>query len=272
MQLPLHLLRESDVITPSVMAAISLTVMLTLYAQMAIYIALSLRTLSLYRSRLKDMYAATETINMIWLRNLIAVFSAILLVDMSMNIPAAFFGHPMPFAYNLVLMTEAISIFAIGYYSLNQVEVIMDVTGGKNTESSPLSKYEGSPIDDQLGAEMALKLDGLMEHAQMFRKNDLRLRDLADEMGLSLHHLSQIINQHRNKNFYDYVNSYRAKYAADVLSKSGKTNLTQLAYESGFNNRVSFNNAFKKQTGTTPSAFLDERRTNVKQPDGYTDA
>jgi AraC-like DNA-binding protein len=79
---------------------------------------------------------------------------------------------------------------------------------------------------------------------------------LAKEAGLSPHHLSQVINQHKHKNFYDYINGYRAKYAANYLRVHGKTNLTRLAFDCGFNNRVTFFQTFRKHTGDTPTNFL----------------
>jgi AraC-like DNA-binding protein len=124
---------------------------------------------------------------------------------------------------------------------------------------SKSEKYVGSPLDDRLGTELADKLDLEMKQRQLFLQNDLSLTDLADIMGLSTRHLSQVINQHRHRNFYDYVNSYRAHHAANYLVSHGKTNLTRLAYESGFNNRVSFSKAFRSHTGQTPTEFISKQ-------------
>ena len=174
---------------------------------------------------------------------------------MSVNIPAVFLGADMPALYDLILLAEASAVFAIGYLSLRQPEIL----AGHSLITVPPStsiKYCGSPVDTKLGAELANKLDDLMEQQQVFLRNDLKLAELGELIGLSTHHLSQVINQQRHKSFYNYVNTYRARFAADYLLKNGKTNLTRLAFESGFNNRASFNNAFKRYTDLTPSEFL----------------
>ncbi len=256
LQILLHLQRETE--TGAFWLQLTyVSVVAFVYPQIAVYFLLSIRQLKTYQSKIKETHSAIETINLAWLKVLILLFSAILVADMSMNIPAAFFGVEMPALYDFVLFAEAVAVFAIGYLSLRQPEI---VSGVSLTSPAPASsvpaKYLGSPVDHKLGAELAEQLDGLMEQQQVYLNNDLKLAELGETIGLSPHHLSQVINQHRHKNFYDYVNTYRARFAADYLIRHGKTNLTQLAFDSGFNNRVSFNSAFKKHTGLTPSAFI----------------
>jgi AraC-like DNA-binding protein len=61
--------------------------------------------------------------------------------------------------------------------------------------------------------------------------------------------------------FYDYINQYRIEEAKNKLSSSISNNLSysisDIAYQCGFNNRVSFYKAFKKITRTTPTEFID---------------
>jgi AraC-like DNA-binding protein len=204
-----------------------------------------------------------EKINLIWLRTLVVLFSLVLACDMALNIPAIFFGTVRPSFYNAVILAEAGTVFAIGYLSLRQPEIL----AGKSlaqpvTSTEGAEKYLGSPVDEALGAELADNLDRLMDDSELFLENGLTLKDLAKEAGLSPHHLSQVINQHRHKNFYDYINGYRAKYATNYLRKHGKTNLTRLAFDCGFNNRVSFFQAFRKHTGGTPTNFV---KNNAKK-------
>ena len=78
-------------------------------------------------------------------------------------------------------------------------------------------------------------------------------------LGVLPNHLSQIINQYEEKNFYDFVNSYRVEEFITLAKKDidKNFNLLGLAYESGFNSKSSFNQVFKKITGKTPSEFLN---------------
>jgi len=67
--------------------------------------------------------------------------------------------------------------------------------------------------------------------------------------------LSQIINESKNINFYDYVNSYRISEAKDLLSSNCDKTILEILYEVGFNSKSAFNTAFKKFTSVTPSKY-----------------
>lgn len=80
---------------------------------------------------------------------------------------------------------------------------------------------------------------------------------MALKIDISTNHLSQIINQNLDMNFYDFVNSYRIKEAKERIIDTKFDNLSFLGIglEVGFNSKTSFNKYFKKFTGTTPSLY-----------------
>ena len=255
LQIPLHFFKGTEL--GHAMIGVSYkAVVLFIYPQIAFYFFWCLSVLNGYRSQAKQHLSAIEKINLLWLRTLLVLLSIILMCDMALNIPSAFLGISNPDLYNVVILAEAGAVFAIGYLSLRQPEIL----AGQSLEQPDASlhgtgKYLGSPVDELLGVELADKLDELMVDHQIFLENGLQLADLAQAAGLTPHHLSQVINQHRHRNFYDYVNEYRARYAAEHLREHGRSNLTRLAFASGFNNRVSFSRAFRKYTGQTPTEF-----------------
>lgn len=69
--------------------------------------------------------------------------------------------------------------------------------------------------------------------------------------------LSVLINQNLNQHFYDFINSYRIENAMQILKDTSKNKVTilEILYEIGFNTKSSFNTAFKKHTGNTPTEF-----------------
>ncbi|WP_344925170.1 helix-turn-helix domain-containing protein [Aquimarina addita] len=85
----------------------------------------------------------------------------------------------------------------------------------------------------------------------------LTVQKLAFQTGLPAKELSVLINQHLNQHFFDFINSYRIKKATEILSDTSKKQVTvlEILYEVGFNSKSSFNTAFKKHTGTTPTAY-----------------
>ena len=97
---------------------------------------------------------------------------------------------------------------------------------------------------------------------QRYREGQLSLKQVADELRISPHALSQVLNQTLGVTFYDYINGYRVEAVKSTLVDSRKRHLTilTLAYEAGFESKATFNNAFKKHTGLTPSQFRNQQR------------
>ncbi|NJO02018.1 MAG: helix-turn-helix transcriptional regulator [Bacteroidia bacterium] len=96
-----------------------------------------------------------------------------------------------------------------------------------------------------------------MQHEKPHLNPDLTLGELADRVGLSTHHLSQLLNGEIGKNFFDFVNEYRINEMKEKLTDSACAHLKieELAFSSGFNSKSVYSTAFKKMTGTTPSQF-----------------
>ena len=86
---------------------------------------------------------------------------------------------------------------------------------------------------------------------------ELTLRDLARILGMNTTHLSQTINKGFGKNFNDFINEYRIEMVKKKLLSGERSNATllELAFESGFNSKATFNRSFKKFTGKSPREF-----------------
>jgi len=133
----------------------------------------------------------------------------------------------------------------------------------------PGPKYEKSGLDEIALAAGAQQLTLLMENEKPFLDTGLRLRDLAEKSKLPEHHLSQILNVHFGRKFPDYVNAYRVEYARELLRKNPAGNsILAVAFATGFNSKNSFNRAFRKFTGQSPTEF---KKNGPIQPDGAKD-
>jgi AraC-like DNA-binding protein len=96
-----------------------------------------------------------------------------------------------------------------------------------------------------------------MEKSKSYLKSNLTLTDLAEELQLNPKHLSQVLNEGFNENFYKFVNRYRVEEAKQLLHNSfEKFSITGIAYEAGFNSKSTFNKAFKEYTGYSPSEYV----------------
>ena len=100
-------------------------------------------------------------------------------------------------------------------------------------------------------------MEFLAENKKAFLNSELTIDQLALEIGVSKHNLSETINSAFQKNFYDFVNSYRVEDFKQRIKNPEFANysLIAVAFESGFSSKSSFNTIFKKYTGTTPSEY-----------------
>ena len=74
---------------------------------------------------------------------------------------------------------------------------------------------------------------------------------------MSAKDLSLLINHDLNQHFFDFVNGFRIKKAMEMLSDPDKKEFTvlEILYDIRLNSKSSFNTAFKKQTGYTPTEY-----------------
>lgn len=96
-----------------------------------------------------------------------------------------------------------------------------------------------------------------MQEKEPYLEPDFNLPEMSQQLNISLHELSFIINRHIGCHFFDFVNEYRINKAVSMLENSKENGLTiqQIYYSAGFNSKSSFNTAFKKYTGTTPTGY-----------------
>ena len=96
-----------------------------------------------------------------------------------------------------------------------------------------------------------------MVEKEPFLEPSLTIQELAHQVNIPVRDLSVLINHHINQHFFDFVNEYRVKKAMTILKDPTKKEVTDLEilYEVGFNSKSSFNTAFKKHTGNTPTEY-----------------
>ena len=124
-------------------------------------------------------------------------------------------------------------------------------------------KYQRTGLSANFSTELKTKLVKLMEEEKPYLESDLNLEELANMLDISRHHTSQVINEHFNQSFNDYINKYRIDEAKSLLSSDEYTSLTiiEVSYRVGFNNRITFYNAFKKSEGISPSDFRKRKKS-----------
>lgn len=119
----------------------------------------------------------------------------------------------------------------------------------KNSETQTISEKEYQ--------EDLLKLKKYMIEEKPFLNPSLTIQDVSNAIEIPVRDLSLLINHKLEQHFYDFVNTYRVENAMDILKDASKSKVTilEILYEVGFNSKSSFNTAFKKHTGKTPTSY-----------------
>jgi AraC-like DNA-binding protein len=124
----------------------------------------------------------------------------------------------------------------------------------------PKPRYANSLLSDADRGRFLAALTGCMETAQPYRDGELTLEQLAGQVAMTPHELSQLINDACGANFQEYLNRYRVAALQGALrdGRQAGASILELALASGFNSKSALNRVFKKHTGMTPSQFRSE--------------
>lgn len=222
------------------------------------YTFITWRTITRYRKELNGSLQSLEKIKLDWLERLLIGYGSLSALWLAYTIAIIFGANYLMELDYLATGMVCLMIYAIGYSTFQQPEIISDGLVLKQ-----LPKYEKSTLTQHQAENYSAQLLAVMETERPYINSDLKLTDLAKLLSISPHHLSQILNERLHQKFSDFINSYRIEEAKQRLLNSNDPNLTilEVAYDVGFNTKASFNAAFKKLTGQTPTQFRKSRQT-----------
>jgi AraC-like DNA-binding protein len=121
---------------------------------------------------------------------------------------------------------------------------------------NPISKSRQTELDASSISFLTRKLNTLVSDKNIHLNNELSLAGLANELDITSHQASELLNVHLETSFHTFITGHRIEQACRLLSDpSCKLRIIDVAFESGFNNKNSFFRLFKLQTGQTPSAY-----------------
>lgn len=127
-----------------------------------------------------------------------------------------------------------------------------------NPGASNSTRYATSKLSPSDANQINSKLLIFMNQEKPYLDNQLSLRLLAERLNVNTNYLSQVINEQHGVNFFEFINKYRVDALKEKLRnpKNQQFTLLSLAFECGFNSKTTFNTAFKKITGVTPSRYV----------------
>ena len=198
-----------------------------------------------------------DLINLRWLKNLTISMGVVWLCMIGVLALAHFSTTIIQLIHQLTFVLVSCFVFIIGFLGLKNGAVFSSLPFEKNMTNNRRKKYAQSGLKPSEMEALEKRLQHLMETEEPFTDPDLSLNILAHQMQVSPHYISQILNLRLQTKFYDFINGYRVEKAKKLIADTDLEylSLMGIAYKCGFNSKSTFNRAFKKLVGHTPSQF-----------------
>ena len=113
-------------------------------------------------------------------------------------------------------------------------------------------------MTEALADRIIKKLYQAMDEQQLYLDSSQTLTDLAGQLQISKHYLSQALNEKLGLSYFQFINQKRIEEAAKRLADKSALQMTisEIAFDVGFNSLSAFNAAFRKHIGKSPSEYM----------------
>lgn len=98
------------------------------------------------------------------------------------------------------------------------------------------------------------RINEVFNYVKKHFKEEIPLANIADIASMTIPSFCRYFKKVTNKTFTQFVNEYRLVHASKLLTEK-PISITEVCFESGFNNFSHFNKMFKKFTGQNPSEY-----------------
>ncbi len=232
-----------------------------MHIQMVLYIISAFILLRKARKIYLQNYAGASIESLKWLFQFTLALSLFYCIALVKNI-FKFTAYPTISEQLKIglLVFELIIIFWYMYKALNNPSLFRTIDSKLKLVSNIISEGENGEqlaIHKKEYNEALLKLKNYMTAEKPFRNPDVTIQDISASIEIPVRELSLLINHTLEQHFYDFINTYRVENAMHILKDATKSKVTilEILYDVGFNSKSSFNTAFKKHTGETPTSY-----------------
>lgn len=220
-----------------------------------VYVAASIR-FSLQASGLSwraFFLTARPTVAERWIRSLLA-WCVVVAVAWAVTLASPLFfpwDDPNYYPVELLLVAFAYWLVLNGYHKMREM---------RSEKEDAVTALSISA--DEANAWFA-RLTKAMAEQKLYLDPKLNLSKLSAQTGVPAKVISNVLNQHHQVSFSDFVNRYRIEEVCRMLGDPVATSrftLSAIALECGFNSQATFQRVFKNMMGVTPGQY-------VAQPD-----
>lgn len=107
------------------------------------------------------------------------------------------------------------------------------------------------------------KINTIFNYVKNNFQEQITLEEVADLVSMTVPSLCRYFKKITKKTFTKFVNEYRLVHASKLLAEK-PISITEICFESGFNNFSYFNKTFQEFTGKTASQYRKELRSVLK--------
>ena len=140
-----------------------------------------------------------------------------------------------------------------GFYRVVKLLEILHELG--NSKDYTLLNVDGFVLETE--QKDSDKLNIIFKYINNHFKDQITLEEIADKVSMTEPAFCRFLKKATGKTFTNLVNEYRVVHATKLLNES-QLGITDICYESGFNNFSHFNKQFNKFTGKSASAYRSE--------------
>ncbi len=212
--------------------------------------------INMYRDSVKNNSAISAAWYK-WQRNIV-IFCSVYIVTYSIYAVLIVSHIYSGFLFHIQVAAMAVLVLYVSYTAFVSPSIFGNWKVIKTESLKQPAKYQKSGLTESLSLEFRDKLLFLLNTQKIYRQNDITLQKLSILLDTTRHNTSQIINEHFELNFFELINMYRIEEAKELLKgeKPKNFNIIDVAYEVGFNNKVTFNKSFKKYNNVTPTQYI----------------
>ena len=229
------------------------------YICQMIYLVTIFTEIQAYRVVVKNNLSAIESVKLLFVRQFILLLAILnfLLVLFYIFLPANVVDYGvLPVVMTIIyLFVITFSIKNNAIFSHESYEAL--VAENKRIIENTENKSPDWLKDDKWENTITV-LEELIKEEKVFKHNTLNLSTLSERVNEQPYIVSQILNKHFKKSFFDFINEARVDEAIVLLKTfdSKVDTIENIAEEVGFNSRASFYRSFKKVTGKNPTDFV----------------
>ena len=114
-------------------------------------------------------------------------------------------------------------------------------------------------------------LCNLMQNEKIYKNADLNRDTLSKQLGTNAVYITNAVRKYADgATVNEFINGYRLRHAASMLTDNPDMNINEVEYISGFNSRTTFNRCFRTFFGMSPSEYKAISKEKKKTQTGGT--